>query len=329
MTDFSWNSLWQLAQSANQNSHQADKILRLLSQALPIESLSLLVLLGQPGTTDKPGSLRRVLYVEKSGHASTETLDLPCSLSRWAELQKWALSGALLEQPSPKRSGKLAWIATEELRGSLMAFGLQLGEPATEGVFAGIVVFEIEHARSIQPESNQPSSSSEEPTFYEMIPESSYLQAASILEQPPVPLVQNQAEGRLLPLNELIKQHIEKVLVRCAGQVEGKRGAARILQINPHTLRAKMRKLGIRWADYRRDDDEALECASCEAISRVLTLPPSRFGLLAKPIGRRPSNPKCKRGSTRVCVMRSHQPCTIAASLTVRATSQANRPQAQ
>ncbi|MCE2801736.1 MAG: hypothetical protein LW724_19575 [Planctomycetaceae bacterium] len=65
------------------------------------------------------------------------------------------------------------------------------------------------------------------------------------MEQPPVPLVQNQAEGRLLPLNELIKQHIEKVLVR--------------LQINPHTLRAKMRKLGIRWADYRRDDDEALE----------------------------------------------------------------------
>ena len=550
MTDFSWNSLWQLAHLANQNSHQADKILRLLSQALPIESLSLLVFLGQPGTTDKPGILRRVLYVEKSGHTSTETLDLPCSLSRWAELQKWALSGALLDQPSPKRSGKLAWIATEELRGSLMAFGLRLGEPATEGVFAGIVVFEIEHARSIQPESNQlltelaaplvfylqkliaqrvespmldrsfiedqeqsesivgsgyglkkvmervalvsnsdmpvlilgdtgtgkeviaraiharspraskpflrvncgaippelidsqlfghergsftgasdqrkgwferasggtlfldevgelplaaqvrllrvlqehqiervggertidvdvrivaathrdlasmvhqrtfredlwyrinlfpillprlcerledipaltrhfakkaaaklglpyaepktsdidqllryswpgnirelqavvdravilgrghhldiatalgsgftigtqPTSSSEEPTFYEVIPESSYLQAAPILDQPSVPLVQNQAEGRLLPLNELIKQHIEKVLVRCAGQVEGKRGAARILQINPHTLRAKMRKLGIRWADYRRDDEESLE----------------------------------------------------------------------
>ena len=105
----------------------------------------------------------------------------------------------------------------------------------------------------------QPSSSSEEPTFYEVIPESSYLQAAPILDQPSVPLVQNQAEGRLLPLNELIKQHIEKVLVRCAGQVEGKRGAARILQINPHTLRAKMRKLGIRWADYRRDDEESLE----------------------------------------------------------------------
>ena len=64
------------------------------------------------------------------------------------------------------------------------------------------------------------------------------------------------ATSRLLPLNEVIKQHIEKVLVRCAGQVEGRRGAARILQINPHTLRAKMRKLGIRWAEYRRDTDE-------------------------------------------------------------------------
>jgi transcriptional regulator with GAF, ATPase, and Fis domain len=54
----------------------------------------------------------------------------------------------------------------------------------------------------------------------------------------------------------MIKQHIEKALLRSEGQVEGKRGAARILQINPHTLRAKMRKLGIRWADFRSDDDQ-------------------------------------------------------------------------
>ena len=79
----------------------------------------------------------------------------------------------------------------------------------------------------------------------------------------------------------------------------------------------------------RSVNEEALECASREAISRVLTLPPSRFGLLAKPPGRRPRYPKCQRGSTRVCVMRSHRPCTVAALLTVQVTSEATGPQAQ
>ena len=37
-------------------------------------------------------------------------------------------------------------------------------------------------------------------------------------------------------------------------------------------------------------------------------------------MGRRPSNPKCKRGSTRVIVMRSHRPCTVATLLTGRVT---------
>jgi transcriptional regulator with GAF, ATPase, and Fis domain len=66
--------------------------------------------------------------------------------------------------------------------------------------------------------------------------------------------VQPKDDSSILPLNEMIKQHIERALLRSQGQVEGKRGAARILQINPHTLRAKMRKLGIRWVDYRPED---------------------------------------------------------------------------
>ena len=101
-------------------------------------------------------------------------------------------------------------------------------------------------------------SASEEPTFYEVVPESSYLQASPASDQPSTVLNDAESDNRLLPLNEVIKQHIEKVLVRCSGQVEGRRGAARILQINPHTLRAKMRKLGIRWSDYRRDADDDL-----------------------------------------------------------------------
>ena len=47
------------------------------------------------------------------------------------------------------------------------------------------------------------------------------------------------------PLNAAIAQHIETALVRCHGRVEGPFGAAAVLDVNPHTLRARMRKLGI------------------------------------------------------------------------------------
>jgi DNA-binding NtrC family response regulator len=46
-------------------------------------------------------------------------------------------------------------------------------------------------------------------------------------------------------LEVVIRRHIETALRRTHGRVEGPHGAARILRINPHTLRAKMRKLGI------------------------------------------------------------------------------------
>jgi transcriptional regulator with GAF, ATPase, and Fis domain len=44
-------------------------------------------------------------------------------------------------------------------------------------------------------------------------------------------------------------RHIEAALARTGGRVEGPRGAAVLLGINPHTLRARMRKLGV---DARR-----------------------------------------------------------------------------
>jgi transcriptional regulator with GAF, ATPase, and Fis domain len=52
-------------------------------------------------------------------------------------------------------------------------------------------------------------------------------------------------------LDVAIQRHIEAALTMTQGQVEGKQGAAALLQINPHTLRAKMRKLGIDWAKFR------------------------------------------------------------------------------
>jgi transcriptional regulator with GAF, ATPase, and Fis domain len=57
--------------------------------------------------------------------------------------------------------------------------------------------------------------------------------------------------GPIEPLNAVIRQHIEAALAVARGRIEGRQGAAALLQINPHTLRAKMRKLGIDWATFR------------------------------------------------------------------------------
>jgi transcriptional regulator with GAF, ATPase, and Fis domain len=53
------------------------------------------------------------------------------------------------------------------------------------------------------------------------------------------------------PLNVTIQRHIESALVMTKGRIEGRNGAAAMLQVNPHTLRAKMRKLGIDWTRFR------------------------------------------------------------------------------
>jgi transcriptional regulator with GAF, ATPase, and Fis domain len=63
--------------------------------------------------------------------------------------------------------------------------------------------------------------------------------------------------GRLPPspqpgaLDAAMRQHIEQALATTRGRIEGAAGAARLLAINPHTLRARMRKLGIAWGRFR------------------------------------------------------------------------------
>jgi transcriptional regulator with GAF, ATPase, and Fis domain len=49
-------------------------------------------------------------------------------------------------------------------------------------------------------------------------------------------------------------RHIEAALTASLGRIEGPFGAARRLQINPHTLRARMRRLGIDWKRYRQPE---------------------------------------------------------------------------
>jgi hydrogenase-4 transcriptional activator len=52
-------------------------------------------------------------------------------------------------------------------------------------------------------------------------------------------------------LDDVVRRHIERVLRQTRGRVEGRSGAARLLGVNPHTLRSRMRKLGIDWARFR------------------------------------------------------------------------------
>jgi transcriptional regulator with GAF, ATPase, and Fis domain len=48
-----------------------------------------------------------------------------------------------------------------------------------------------------------------------------------------------------IALDEVVSRHIRRVLERTGGRIGGEKGAARLLQVNPSTLRKRMRKLGI------------------------------------------------------------------------------------
>lgn len=54
-------------------------------------------------------------------------------------------------------------------------------------------------------------------------------------------------------LDENARAHIEAALRLAKGVVEGKNGAAALLAINPYTLRARMRKLGVDWSKFRQE----------------------------------------------------------------------------
>ncbi|MBY0276494.1 sigma-54 dependent transcriptional regulator [Candidatus Binatia bacterium] len=60
------------------------------------------------------------------------------------------------------------------------------------------------------------------------------------------------APGAEFPtLDAAMCDHIRAALERVNGRIEGPQGAARLLGINPHTLRARMRKLRLDWSQYR------------------------------------------------------------------------------
>jgi hydrogenase-4 transcriptional activator len=70
--------------------------------------------------------------------------------------------------------------------------------------------------------------------------------AAAPAASTPAPAAQDGAT-----LSAAMADHIRGTLRQCRGRIEGPFGAAARLGINPHTLRARMRKLGIDWAAFR------------------------------------------------------------------------------
>jgi len=79
-------------------------------------------------------------------------------------------------------------------------------------------------------------------------------QAVMRPEADPLCSTRGNSQAATLSLDAAMKQHIEAVLALTKGRIEGKRGAAALLEINPHTLRARMRKLRVEWSKFREND---------------------------------------------------------------------------
>jgi DNA-binding NtrC family response regulator len=85
----------------------------------------------------------------------------------------------------------------------------------------------------------------------------------SAREQPDVSArVSSRPQAPLRTLQAVINEHIEAALAATKGRVEGPHGAAALLDINPHTLRARMRKFGINWARFRAGESAASTATS-------------------------------------------------------------------
>ena len=68
---------------------------------------------------------------------------------------------------------------------------------------------------------------------------------------PAAPPARNALAPEMASLDEAAAAHIRAALARTRGRVSGEHGAALLLQVNPNTLRAKMRKLGIKPRDFK------------------------------------------------------------------------------
>ena len=52
-------------------------------------------------------------------------------------------------------------------------------------------------------------------------------------------------------LDDAMREHIQRALVRARGKIDGDGGAAKLLGLHANTLRSRMHKLGVRWERFR------------------------------------------------------------------------------
>jgi hydrogenase-4 transcriptional activator len=65
------------------------------------------------------------------------------------------------------------------------------------------------------------------------------------------PIVQVEPASGFPTLDEAMRDHIERALLRSRGKIEGASGAAKLLGLHANTLRSRMEKLGVQWDRFR------------------------------------------------------------------------------
>jgi hydrogenase-4 transcriptional activator len=75
--------------------------------------------------------------------------------------------------------------------------------------------------------------------------------ATYALAAPSVASINKVTSSAFPTLDQAMARHIQDALEKTGGRIEGKGGAADLLDINPHTLRSRMKKLGVDWNRFR------------------------------------------------------------------------------
>ena len=83
------------------------------------------------------------------------------------------------------------------------------------------------------------------------LPDVAAVKLASDVSVPAALPVADAASGPFPTLDDAIRDHMVLALEKTRGRIEGPDGAAALLGINPHTLRSRMKKLGVNWGQFR------------------------------------------------------------------------------
>ena len=157
------------------------------------------------------------------------TEDIPALARHFAQRAANRFGLAAVE-PSP---ADFAVLANYAWPGNIRELGAVIDRAAILGNGERL---EVAKALGITSEGRLPPAAAAAPTMYEVIPDD-----PSVVAPPAIST-----------LDAAMKEHIERALAVTNGRIEGRGGTADLLAINPHTLRARMRKLKVDWSRFRR-----------------------------------------------------------------------------